>query len=97
METLKYFLNQEDNHYKAISVGNIWNNNYIKYENNGDRNKNLSVEEELNEIKPYLKDIITGLQKSVTWKIQLANAINLIFSKDADAEQAIHSKSDTWK
>ena len=36
---------QEDNYYKPIKVGNFWNNNYIEYESNGDRNKNLSVKE----------------------------------------------------
>ena len=36
---------QEDNYYKPIKVGNFWNNNYIEYEINGDRNKNLSVKE----------------------------------------------------
>ena len=35
-----------------------------------DKNKNLSVNEYLNEIKPYLKDIITDFQKSGTWKIR---------------------------
>ena len=31
---------------------NFWNNNYIEYENNGDRNKDLSVKEYLYKIKP---------------------------------------------
>ena len=35
-----------------------------------DKNKNLSVNEYLNETKPYLKDIITDFQKSDTSKIQ---------------------------
>ena len=48
----------------------------------------------LNKIKPYLTDIITSLQKSVTWNIRLAVAINFISSKDNDEEQVTHSKSD---
>ena len=32
-------------------------NNYIEYENNGDRNKTISIKEYLDEIKLYLKDI----------------------------------------
>ena len=47
------------------------NNNYIVYESNGDRNKTLSVKEYLNEIRPYLTDIINNLEKPDTWKIQL--------------------------
>ena len=37
-------------------------NNYIEYDSNGDRNKNLSIEENLSKIQPNLKDIIE-LQK----------------------------------
>ena len=65
-------------------VGNFWSGNYIGYESNGDRNKKLSIEEYLNKIRPYLKDIINNLKKSNTWKIQLTVAINLISSKDTD-------------
>ena len=75
--------------YKPIRVGNCWNSNcwnsnYIDYERNGDRNGNLSVKEYLNEIKPYLRDVITDLQKSGMWEVHLARAINFIFSKDVD-------------
>ena len=58
------------------------------------RNENLSVKEYLNKIKPYLKDIITNLQKSETWKIQLTIAINFNSSKDVDEKRVMHSKSD---
>ena len=33
--------------------------------------KNLSVKEYLEKIKPYLRYIMIGFQKSDTWKIQL--------------------------
>ena len=59
---------KEDDYYKPIRVGNIWENNYIEYASNSDINKNLSVKEYLNKSKPYLKDII-DLQKSGTWTI----------------------------
>ena len=57
---------EEKDYYKAIRAGNFLNNNDIKYESSGDRNKNLSVKECLNKIKPYLRDIIINLQKSDT-------------------------------
>ena len=44
-----------------MKVGNFWNNNYIKYESNGDKDKNLSVKEYLNETTHYLKYIITKI------------------------------------
>ena len=48
-------------YYQQIKVGNLWNNNYIEDESDTDKNKNLSVKECLNEIKLYLKDIISDL------------------------------------
>ena len=47
-------LENEDFH-TPIRVGNFYSNNYIEYESNGDRDKNLSIEEYLNKIKQYLK------------------------------------------
>ena len=41
--------------------------------------KKISVEEYLNKIRPYLKDIMNNLKKSDMWKIQLAIANNFIF------------------
>ena len=49
------FEQQEEDFYKPVRVVTFWNNNYMEYESSGDRNKNLSVKEYFNEIKPYLK------------------------------------------
>ena len=65
-----------------MKLSNFWSSNYIEYEINGDRNKTLSVEEYVNKFRPYLKDIMNNLKKSDSWKIQLAIAVNFIFSKD---------------
>ena len=45
-------------------------NNYIEYGINVDRNKTLSVEEYLNKIRPYLKNIINDLKNSDAWKVK---------------------------
>ena len=90
---------EEDNSYKPIRMGDCWNNNYIEYESNGDRNKNLSLKEYLNKIKPYLRDLIIDLQKSGTWKFQLTIAVNFLLSKDVDEERVMHLKRnniDVW-
>ena len=59
-------------------------NNYTEYESNDDRNMTISVEEYLDKIRPYLKNIINNLKKMDTWKIQLKIAINFISSRDND-------------
>ena len=71
---------------------NIYSNNYIKYEGSSDRNKTLSIEEYLNKIGPYFKDIILNLKKYGTWKIQLTIAINFIIF--IDNERVMDSQSD---
>ena len=62
----------------------------MEYESNGDRNKTLSIEEYLKKIRPYLINIINNLEKSDTWKVQLAIAISFISSKDTDKEYLMH-------
>ena len=44
---------QGNDYYIPIRVGNIWNNNYIKYESSSNRNKNLPVKDYLDETKPW--------------------------------------------
>ena len=55
---------EEEHYYKPVRVSNFWSKNYIEYENNSDTNRTLSVEEYLNIIGPYLKDIINNFKKS---------------------------------
>ena len=85
---------KEENYHKPVRVSNFWIGNYIEYKSNGDRNKTLLVEEYLNKIRPYLKDIINNLKKSDTWKIQLIIANSFVSSLDNDGERVIHLKSD---
>ena len=85
------FEHEEENYHKPVRVNNFWGDKYIEYESNGDRNKCLSVEEYLNKIRPYPKDIINHLKKFDTWKIQLTITNNLIQFID---ERVMHSKSD---
>ena len=53
-----------------VRIGHIYSNNYIEYECNGDRSETLSIREYIDEIKPYLNDIINKLKIYDTWKIQ---------------------------
>ena len=86
---------EEENYFKPVRVNNFCSNNYIEYKSNGDSNKTLSVEEYLDKIRSYLRDIIYDLKQSDTCKIQLTTTINFISSKDYnDEERVMHSKSD---
>ena len=75
------FEQEEKDSYKPKRINSFWNSNYIEYESNGDKNRNLSLDECLNKTEIYLQNIIIDLQSSSTWKIQLKITINLIFFK----------------
>ena len=100
----KLFEQEEKDYYKPnylnliiIKVSNFWSNNFIEYESNWDKNKNLLLNKYLNKIESYLRNIITDLQNSEAWKIQLTIAISFISLKDAEEECAIHSTSGNIK
>ena len=38
---------KKEGYYKPTRVGNFWNNNYIEYESNSDKSKNLPVKNSL--------------------------------------------------
>ena len=82
---------EEENYYKPVRVSNFWSNNFIEYESTDDKNK--TVEEYLNKISPYLKNIINNLKTYDAWKIQLTISNNFISSLDIDEERVMHSKS----
>ena len=73
---MNLFEYEEKDHYKLVRLGNSfknWSNNYIEYESKVDRNKTLLVEKYLNQIKPYLKDIINNLKKHVENSLDNSN------------------------
>ena len=97
-DTRKLFKQEEEKDYcKPKRVSNFWNNNYVEFESNGDKNRSLSLDEYLKKCKPYLRNIIIDLQNSDTWKIQLTIAINFISSKDFEEEHIMNSKSKNIK
>ena len=96
---IRTLFEQEENYCKPKWVSNFWNNNYIEYESNGDKNRNLSLDEYLNKVKPWetLRNIIIDLQNSDIWKVQLTIAVNFTSSKDLEEERVMHSTSNSIK
>ena len=65
---IRILFEQGEDYFKPKTVNNFWNNNCIEYESNGDKNRNLSLDEYLNKIETYLRNIIIDLQNYDTWK-----------------------------
>ena len=87
---------EEKDYLKTEKVNQIHSDNCIIYESRVDKNKTLTIEEFLNKIRLYFKDIINDLKKTkyLTWKIQLMIAINFVSSENNDEEHVMHSRSD---
>ena len=79
--------------YKPVRIGNAFTSNYTEYKSNGDKDKALSIKDYLDEIKPYLSDIINDHKTQGEWKIHLTMAINFFSSKDSEEIRTMHSKS----
>ena len=83
-------------YYKPIRNVNAFSGNYIEYESNEDEDKTLSIEEYLDEIKPYLNDSIDDFNTRVEWKIKLAMVIKF-FCKNSNEARTMHTKIDSIK
>ena len=45
-----FFEQQEEDYYKSEKVSNFWNNNYIEYKSNANKNRNLALDEYLSKL-----------------------------------------------
>ena len=78
--------------YKPTIVKTGYNNNYIEYRSEGD--KLLTIEEYLNLIEPYLRELINDHKNKGEWKIQLTAQINFISLRPGSDETCVmHTRS----
>ena len=82
-------------HCKPIKVVNAFNSNYIEFESNNDMNKSLSVKENLNNIRPYLSDLINDLKTQGKWKIELTVEIGFMPSEDSEDSKYFKDSKET--
>ena len=66
----------DKDYYKPIKTKSAFNDNYIEYESNGDKDKNLSAKKYLNMIRPYLSDIINDYKAFKNLKVHLGNEVS---------------------
>ena len=78
--------------YKPAIVKSGYNNNYIEYRSEG--HKLLTIEEYLNLIEPYLRELINDHKNKGKWKIQLTTQINFISLRPgSDETRVMHTRS----
>ena len=64
----------------------------MEYESKGDKDKNLSINDYFDIIKPFLRDMINNYNTHGEWKIQLIMQINFIASLDTREFRIMHLK-----
>ena len=91
-------VNDDDDDYKPILGKSSFKNNYKYHESRGDKDKQLSVNQYLYMIMPYLSDMINDHKairnESREWEIQINMHVNFIFSNDTGETRTIFVWSD---
>ena len=81
IQDIEYMFDDLDDHYKPILVQGLFNNNYQRYYCRGDPTRQLSINNYLDKIVPYVK-ILIDEDKISEQKIQFDIGINLIHITD---------------
>ena len=66
-------LSIDEDYYKPMITKSAFNNNYIRYGSRGNKDKILTVNEYLEIIRPYLRDIINDHKTQGEWRIHSGN------------------------
>ena len=80
--------------FKPCKCTSSFNSNYVEYRGDGHEDKNLSIKEYLDEMRPYFSDIINEPKNKNKWKIQVNMSINFISLKDSNEVRTMYTKSD---
>ena len=88
------FIFYPEKNYEPEKTVSSFNNNFIQYKIIGNKDKNLSIEEYVDIIRPYLSDTINDYKTQGEWETHLIVAANFTSSKDSDETRIMHFKSD---
>ena len=93
---IDYLFNEitEEGYYEPVEIKSAFDGNYIEYESRGGKDDNSSLEEYLNIIRPYLRDMIDNHKSHSKSKIQIIMRIIFVSSLDANEIHIMHTKSD---
>ena len=84
----------DEDYYKPIKTFSVFDNknNYIEYEIKVYKDKNLSVQEYLDMIRPYLSYMLNDHKIQEDRKIKLTMSINFMSSTYSEENLTMHSK-----
>ena len=88
---LRALYESNEDYYESEKINGTFNDNYVEYESNGDKDKRLSIEEYLDMIRPYSSKIIDYHKDE--WNIQLTMEDGFISIEDFRETISIYIKS----
>ena len=94
LRDIRTLYESEEDYYESVRTSTAFNNNFVEYEGNGDKDNILSVKGYLDMIKQYLNDIINDHKTQGEWEIQKTYSKDTKDSKDFNETCAIHTTSD---
>ena len=68
-------MSTDEDYYKPTKTKSAFNANYIEYESKGDKDKNLSLKEYLDMIRPYLSNIINDHKTPKNLRVHSRNEV----------------------
>lgn len=71
LRDIRTLFEPEEEYYELVRISNAFDDNFVEYRSNGDKEKTLPIEKYFNKIKPYLSGMINDLQNQGEWKIHL--------------------------
>ena len=81
IDDIEYIFGDIDNYYAPVVSSSLFNNGYQRYHLRGDGMRNMSVNEYLNEIEPYLRQLI-DVNKVYEQKLQLDIRFTMVHVDD---------------
>lgn len=70
----------EEDYYKPIKSKGAFGDNFLEFESNGNRNKNLSLAQYLHEIQPYFKETISSfIACNEAWEISVTLKLFFVY------------------
>ena len=81
LRDIRSFSESKEDYHKPMRTGNGFSSNYIKYENNGNKEKTILINDYLDKIEPYLNGLMDNHRTQGERETQLTMAINFILLK----------------
>ena len=97
MELSLKIIKRKKDAYKRIKIYGAFDDSYVEYKSDSNKDKSISITRYLNNITEHLRKLINDKRKKGEWKIKLITKINFISSRSFIESRDMYSKSDHFE